>query len=139
MKRIITIILMSLGVNALIGQNQVIKDLQDYYTLGNGIQCSTNIKIEVPGMSIPEKEVYFKLMPGEKPRVKGPGLIFLPKKGMSNHFEDILNSEIHFIDMGNLGDTLLYKLVAIDPKSDWITADLYVLKGKQRIEKMKIN
>lgn len=118
--------------------NPVIEDIRKFYDLGNGLQCSTRIEIEVPGMSIPEKNVLIEMKPNEKPKVKGSGLIFLPRKGLANQFDELLNREVHVIPMGVNGDTNLYKLVAIDPESDWVTADLHVLSTLNRIEKMTI-
>ena len=116
----------------------LIDDVRAYYNIGNGLQCSVAVNIDVPGMTVPDKYVFIEMRPNQTPKIKGSGLLFLPKKGLSNQFDELLGQEAHIIDMGTKGDTSMVKLVAIDPKSDWVTADLYISTELSRIEKMII-
>ncbi len=123
---------------AAVPSNPVIEQVRAYYNIGNGLQCSATVEIDVPGMTIPNKYVFIEMRPDKKPKIKGSGLVFLPKKGLSNQFDELLGQDAHIIEMGPKGDTSVFKLVAIDPKSDWVTADLYIMTNKSRIEKMVI-
>lgn len=118
--------------------NPLMESVRSYYDIGNGLQCSTKVEIDIPGMTFPEKNIFIEMIPGKKTKVKGSGIIFLPKKGLINQFDELLGEETHVIDMGAKGDYSILKLVAIDSKSDWVTADLHILTGKNRIEKMVI-
>lgn len=119
-------------------QDPLIEDVKAYYNIGNGLQCTASIHIDVPGMIIPDKTIFIEMVPGKKPKIKGAGLVFLPKKGLTNQFDELLAQEAHIINMGNSGDTSVLKLVAIDPKSDWVTADVYIMRELKRIEKTVI-
>ena len=137
MKTLFALFIGSMAV-ASFNSNPLIDQVRDYYDIGNGLQCSVTVQIDVPGMTIPDKYVFIEILPDKAPKIKGSGLIFLPKKGLTNQFDELLGQEAHTIDMGTKGDTSIIKLVAIVPKSDWVTADLYISTELSRIEKMII-
>ena len=103
------------------------------------LSCSVGVHLEVPGVDIPDKQIYIELVKGEKPKIKAKGLLILPKKGLLGQFNNLINSKYQAIQLYNNNDTLVYKLVSLEKKSDWITADIYFTKNDSLLFKMDIS
>ena len=104
----------------------------------NGVQCSVAVHIEVPGLKMPDKNIFVKFRPNEKPVVKGDGMMLIPKKGLIGQFNEVLDAKSQIIFLGNDADTAIYKVVSLDPESDWVTADLRICRSNKRIYFMDI-
>lgn len=101
-----------------------IKALIKQYTVKPELKCEVIVRVDVAGMHIPEKTVYVEFLKDEKPKVKGEGLSLLPKKGTVDQFSELLSSPFQAIYLSKVKNKLVYKLVSLDQKSNWITADL---------------
>ncbi len=88
------------------------------------VKCNIDIKIDVEGMVIPDKQIYVEFEEGMKPIVKGKGLALLPKKGIVGQFNELFSTLLQPIFLSRKGNYLIYKLVALEQNSDWITADI---------------
>lgn len=100
------------------------KALRQQYNESPNIQCDIFIEVDVVGMNIPDKKIFVEFRGDEKPKVKGEGLSLLPKKGTVDQFRKLLNSPMQAIFLSKRGKNMVYKLVSLDEKSDWITADI---------------
>lgn len=116
-----------------------IQGLVSTYTEASQISCEITVNIQVEGMEIPEKTVLVDFEKGEKPKIKGKGLALLPKKGMINQFQELLKTPLQAIALGEENGNLLYKLVSLDEKSHWVTADIVFNKDNYRIYEAKVN
>lgn len=123
------------GVKA---QTELADNLKKKYTINRGFQTMVNISIDVPGLTIPPKDISVVYEKGKKPQIKGKGILLLPKKGFLNQFSDLLDVQAHWILMEEKGGLLGYKLVSLDPKSDWVTADLKISKANLRIDEINL-
>ncbi len=133
---LITILLLNcFGVKA---QTELADNLKKKYTINRGFQTMVNISIDVPGLTIPPKDISVVYENGKKPQIKGKGILLLPKKGFLNQFSDLLDVQAHWILIEEKGDLLGYKLVSLDPKSDWVTADLKISKANLRIDEINL-
>jgi hypothetical protein len=133
---LITILLLNcFGVKA---QTELADNLKKKYTINRGFQTMVNISIDVPGLTIPPKDISVVYEKGKKPQIKGKGILLLPKKGFLNQFSDLLDVQAHWILMEEKGDLLGYKLVSLEPKSDWVTADLKISKANLRIDEINL-
>lgn len=108
------------------------------YEIKNGFEASIKISVDVPGITAPDKIVEISAQNGKKPKIKGEGIILMPKKGFIREFSDILSYPVHWILMDKTEDNEIYKLVSLDPKSDWVTADINVNLADPRIDEMTI-
>ena len=88
------------------------------------LKCEILVQVDVEGMQIPDKKIFVEFEKNEKPKVKGEGLSLLPKKGTVDQFRELLTSPLQAIFLSRKGGNMVYKLVALDPESDWITADI---------------
>jgi hypothetical protein len=104
----------------------------------NGVQCSVDVHIEVPGLKMPDKQLFIKFSPDSKPVIKGEGMMLVPKKGLLGQFNEVLEEESQVIFLGNQGDTALYKIVSLNSESDWVTADVKIYRPDKRIYFMDI-
>ena len=111
-------------VNAQNGHDENITRLVQRYTASLNLKCEILMQADVEGMHIPDKMIAVEFKNDEKPKVIGEGLALLPKKGMVNQFRKLLSSPMQAIFLSKRNNNLVYKLVALDPNSDWITADL---------------
>lgn len=100
--------------------------LKSKYDIQTDLKCQILIRIEVEGMVIPDKEVYVEFSEGHKTRVQGKGLSLLPKRGTVEQLRNLLSTPMQAIFLSKKGDYLIYKLVSLDPSSDWITADITI-------------
>jgi hypothetical protein len=119
-------------------QTELAENLTKKYDIKRGFETMVNIKIEVPGLTIPPKDISVLYEKGKKPQIKGKGILLLPKKGFLNQFSELLNVPAHWILLEEKGDVLSYKLVSLDPKSDWVTADLNISKANLRIDEINL-
>lgn len=119
-------------------QPAYLKQLEERYQIENGFKSTVNINIDVPGIIAPRKVVTIYAENGKKPKIKGKGLILFPKKGFVGQFADILKIPVHWIFLDTKSDFDYYKLVSLDPKSDWVTADVKLKISEPRIEEINI-
>ncbi len=98
--------------------------LRSKYDIDADLKCQIRIHIEVRGMVIPDKEVYVEFGKEGKTRVQGKGLSLLPKRGTVEQFRNLFGTPMQAIFLSKRGALMVYKLVALDPSSDWITADI---------------
>lgn len=103
------------------------------------LSCKINIELDVPGLSMPPKEVELNLEKGKKPRIKGEGITVLPRHGIIGHYRDFLEMDCQAIPLGEHGDTIIYKVVSLDKKTDWITVDFELGKSDAKIHSMLIS
>jgi hypothetical protein len=116
-----------LRVVGLFAQNQHddnINALVEQYIQNPELKCEITIQIDVEGMRIPDKKLIVDFRKDKKPKVKSEGLALLPKKGTIDQFSKLLSSPFQAIYISKTEKNLVYKLVSLDPKSDWITADI---------------
>lgn len=104
----------------------------------NSIQCSVDVQIDVPGLKMPDKQLFIKFSPDSKPVIKGEGMLLVPKKGLLGQFNEVLEEESQVIFLGNQGDTAMYKIVSLSSESDWVTADVKIYRPDRRIYFMDI-
>jgi hypothetical protein len=104
--------------------DEKINALVEQYTKKPELKSEILVHIDIEGMHIPDKKIYVDFRKDKKPKVKGEGLALLPKKGTVDQFNKLLSSSFQAIYLSKNGNNLEYKLVSLDPKSDWITADI---------------
>lgn len=121
---ILSIYLSVFNLCAQANQDKYITALVNQYTVKPELKCDIFIKIDVEGMTIPNKKMTVDFRTGEKPKVTGKGLALLPKKGMIDQFSRLLSSPFQAIFLSETENTFTYKLVSLSQKSDWITADI---------------
>jgi hypothetical protein len=119
-------------------QAQLMEKLKERYDIKNGYETLVNINIDVPGLTVPPKDLSIKYEKGKKPQIKGKGILLIPKKGLTNQFTELLSNQAHWIFLSENGGFVNYKLVSMDPKSDWVTADLKILKDQNRIDEINL-
>jgi hypothetical protein len=119
-------------------QTELIDKLKQRYDMKNGYQTMVNISIDVPGLTVPPKDLSIQFEKGKKPQIKGKGILLIPKKGLTNQFSDLLSIQAHWIFLSENGGFVNYKLVSMDPKSDWVTADVKILKEQNRIDEINL-
>ena len=139
MKFGLAVILMFLFVASFsTAQPVYLQQLKERYQIQNGFKSTINIQIDVPGIIAPTKIVTIYAENGKQPKIKGDGLVLLPKKGFIKQFSDLLTIPVHWIFLESYGDFDNYKLVSLDPKSDWVTADVKLQISDPRIEELNL-
>lgn len=138
MKFAVIIIVLSLVSGYSFSQPSYLKQLEERYQIQNGFKSTINIQIDVPGIIAPPKIVTIYAENGKKPKINGDGLVLLPKKGFIKQFSDLLTIPVHWIFLESYGDFDNYKLVSLDPKSDWVTADVKLQISDPRIEELNL-
>ena len=88
------------------------------------VKCEVNINIDVDGMMIPDKQVSVEIVKDKAPKIEGKGLTLLPKKGFIGQFKELFDTPLQPIFLSRRGANVVYKLVSLDAKSDWVTADI---------------
>ena len=101
-----------------------IQKLIDKYSVEPVLKCEIVVEINVEGMKIPNKIIYVDFVEGKKPKVKGKGLALIPKKGMINQFKELFTTPLQAIFLNKKENNYTYKLVSLDEKSKWVTADI---------------
>ncbi|HKO75742.1 MAG TPA: hypothetical protein VJU52_00910 [Flavobacterium sp.] len=119
-------------------QTELIGKLKERYDMKNGYQTMVNISIDVPGLTMPPKDLSIKYEKGKKVQIKGKGILLIPKKGLTNQFSELLSIQAHWIFLSENGGFVNYKLVSMNPKSDWVTADVKILKEQSRIDEINL-
>ena len=119
-------------------QSEIADNLKKKYAIKKGFETLVNISIDVPGLTIPSKDICVVYEKGKKPLIKGKGILLLPKKGFLNQFSELLEVQAHWILLEEKGGSISYKLVSLDPKSDWVTADLKISKENIRIDEINL-
>ena len=115
-------------------KSDIAEQLRSRYTVKNGIDATVSIRADIPGITAPTKTVEVHIENGKSPKIKGAGLIILPKKGMIDNFSVLFSSEVQWILLRTQVDIQIFKVVSLDPGSDWITADLTVNVKEKRID-----
>src|SRR3970282_1048989 len=138
MRQFIVIMVLFFNCFGIKAQTELADNLKKKYDIKRGFETLVNISIDVPGLTIPPKDISIFYEKGKKPQIKGKGILLLPKKGFFNQFSDLLNVPAHWILLEEKGDLKLYKLVSLDPKSDWVTADLKISKANLRIDEINL-
>ncbi len=103
------------------------------------ISCRVEVELDVPGINMPEKEVELFLRKGEKPVIKGEGITILPRHGIIGQYREFLDTECTAILLSEENDTLEYKIVSLDHRSDWVTVDMSLTRADQKIHRMRIS
>jgi len=134
---LILLICIGLGVGSN-AQPELAKQLMKRYEIKNGFKAVVDITIDVPGIIAPPKTIEIISEKGKTPKIKGAGLILLPKKGFVEQFSDLLNVPVHWIHLEDKGNYQFYKLVSLDPKSDWVTADIKIYTKDLRIDEINL-
>ncbi|MDR6844641.1 hypothetical protein [Flavobacterium granuli] len=119
-------------------QTELMEKLKARYDIKNGYETMVNISIDVPGLTVSPKDLSIKYEKGKKVQIKGKGILLIPKKGLTNQFSELLSSQAHWIFLSDNGGFVNYKLVSMDSKSDWVTADLKILKEQSRIDEIDL-
>ena len=104
--------------------DEYIKALVDQYADKPELKCEILVQVDVDGMHIPDKKITVTFEKDKNPKVKGEGLALLPKKGSIDQFSKLLSSPFQAIFLSDSDENLQYKLVSLDSKNDWITADI---------------
>ncbi len=138
--KLIAVLLISVYFSLpLMAQPEIAQQLQKRYEIENGFKSVVKIKLEIPGIVAPEKTIEIIGENGKQIKIKGEGLILLPKKGFVKQFSELLTIPVHWILMEKHEDHEIYKLVSLEPKSEWITADINIYLPDARIDEMTIN
>jgi len=119
--------------------DQNINALIEQYSKKPELKCEIIVQIDVEGMQIPDKKLIVDFQKDKKPKVKSEGLSLLPKKGTIDQFGKLLSSPFQAIYLSKSGNNLAYKLVSLDPKSDWITADIIFDENSYVIYRSTVN
>lgn len=118
-------------------EDEHIEGLKNHYLSTLNVSCDVEIIVDVQGITIPNKTVQLRFVNDEL-IVKGEGISLLPKKGILNQFHELLASPFQAIFLSKRGNNRVYKLVSLDDKADWITADLEFDEQSYEIEEAKI-
>lgn len=137
MKSFITaiVLFLTLSVSA---QPEIAKKLAARYEIKKGFSTTVTILIDVPGIVAPPKTIDIYAENGKAPKINGKGLILLPKKGFVEQFSELLTIPVHWIFIEEKAGYQYYKLVSLDSKSDWVTADLKILSKDPRIDEINL-
>jgi hypothetical protein len=118
--------------------DKYIENLKLKYAEVLNINCDVDIEIDVEGITITKKTVNLRFVDNE-PIISGNGISLLPKKGVINQFNRLLATPFQAIFLSKRKDNRIYKLVSLDEKSDWITADLEFDEQTLLVSKATIN
>lgn len=131
-------------VNGLMASGQVEHDsiisaLKNKYNVKLDMSCEILVKTDVENMIVPDKTILLSFDEKGKPKFKGKGIGLLPKRGIINQYKELLSNEFQAIFIGKHGENLSYKLVSLDPKAEWITADILFNENTLLINKYAIS
>lgn len=138
MRHFILIILFFFSGVLVKAQTEIADNLKKKYAINKGFQTLVNISIDVPGLAIPPKDISVFYENGKKPIIKGKGIVLLPKKGFLNQFSDLLNVSTHWILLNEKENLWQYKIISLDSKSDWVTADMKISKTNLHIDEINL-
>jgi hypothetical protein len=108
-------------------------------TAYQSLSCNIDIKVDIPGLNMPDKEVELKMEKGKKPKIIGEGITVLPRHGIIGQYRDFLEMDCQTILLRENNDTIVYKVVSLDKKTDWITVDFELSKADVKIHSMLIS
>lgn len=103
------------------------------------LSCKIHIELDVPGLSMPAKEIELKQEKGKKPKINGEGITILPRHGIIGQYHEFLEVNCQAILLGENGDTVVYKVVSLDKKTDWVTVDFELTQRNAKIHSMLIS
>lgn len=103
------------------------------------LSCKINIELDVPGLSMPAKEIELKQEKGKKPKIKGEGITILPRHGIIGQYHEFLELDCQAIPISESGDTIVYKVVSLDKRTDWVTVDFELTQVDAKIHSMLIS
>jgi hypothetical protein len=132
---ILTIFLLSFQAEQ---QPEIVNLLKERYLIKNGFKTTVNIRLDVPGITAPEKTIEIIAENNKPMKIKGEGLVLLPKKGFVRQFTSLLNEPVHWIQIDKDNEYETWKLVSLNPKSDWVTADIKIYMPDARIDEMTV-
>lgn len=112
--------------------------LKAHYEKVLDVNCTVVIDVDVEGIIIPKKTINLQFINNE-PVISGDGISLVPKKGIINQFNKLLATPFQAIFLSKRNNDRVYKLVSLDEKSDWITADLEFDEDSFLISKATIN
>lgn len=139
MKKILFVLIAFLPFSCFAQDGQALLDslltLQQQF---KGVQCSVKVHVDVPGINMPDKNIFVKYEKDKKPVIKSKGLLMLPRKGLYGQMQDLLNTPYQAILLEDDSDTLKYKIVSLDNESDWVTADIYLHKPTMHVHYLDI-
>jgi hypothetical protein len=118
-------------------EDELIKQVKAAYET-TSMQCSVQVHVDVPGLKMPDKKIFIRFEQNKAPIIKGDGMMLVPKKGLIGQFNEIFAAKSQILFLGNKSDTALYKVVSLDPESDWVTADLKIYRPDKRIYFMDV-
>lgn len=104
----------------------------------SNFQCSIKVIVDIPGLSVPEKNIFVRYETGKDPVIKGGGLILMPKWGMMNQMSDLQKSDFQIIVTNETQDSVYVKIVSLDTKSEWVTADLTLAKSNYNVYRNEV-
>ena len=117
----------------------ILQQALEYGSRYQSISCKVEVELDVPGISMPEKEIELLLEKGEKPVVKGEGITILPRHGIIGQYREFMDTESAAILLREENDTVEYKIVSLDHRSDWVTVDLTLSRSELHIHRMRIS
>ena len=118
---------------------EILQEVLRNDTAYQSLSCTMHIRIDVPGLDMPEKEVELRLEKGEKPQIKGEGITVLPRHGILGQYRKFLEVDCQSIPLREEGDTSVIKVVSLDKKTDEVTVDFTLTKSDLRIHSMLIS
>lgn len=118
---------------------EILQEILRTDTAYQSLSCNINIRLDVPGLSMPDKDVELMLEKGKKPKIKGEGITVLPRHGIIGQYKDFLDADCQAIPLSENGDTIIYKLVSLDKKTDWITVDFELTQSNAKIHSMLVS
>ena len=118
---------------------EVLQEVLRTDTAYQSLSCVMLIRLEVPGLDMPDKQVELKLEKGKKPEIKGEGITVLPRHGIIGQYREFLETDSQSIPLREEGDTIVYKVVSLDKRSDWVTVDFTLTRTDARIHSMLIS
>jgi hypothetical protein len=138
MKQLLFLYLFGLLALPAFAQPEIAQKLRDRYEIKNGFKAVVKIQIDVPGIKAPVKTIEVTSAKGDDLKIKGEGLILMPKKGFIEQFSELLNAQVEWIHMKDVGEEQFYKLVSLEAESEWVTADLRINTTDPRIEEINL-
>ncbi len=118
---------------------EILQEVLRNDTAYQSLSCIINIRLDVPGLSMPDKEIELELEKGKKPKIKGEGITVLPRHGIIGQYREFLEVDSQAIPLRDNGDTIVYKVISLDRKTEWITVDIELTQSDARIQSMLIS
>jgi hypothetical protein len=126
-------------LSAQVEQDEYISALKERYAVKLDVSCEILVKTDVEGMIVPDKTIMLSFDEKGKPKFKGKGIALLPKRGIINQYNELLSKPFQAIFLSEQNKIRKYKLVSLDDKAEWITADIQFNKNTLLISEYTIN